>query len=126
MDVNDLGQSAANINAFVSNSTVSKSAGSDSDAAIPQRQERGDTTTEENRKQKYSKKDLDDALKKVNSFLQDEHSHAEYSVHKDFDTIMVKIIDDDTKKVILEIPPEKILDMVASMCRQVGLFDRKV
>lgn len=39
---------------------------------------------------------------------------------------MIKIIDDETKEVILEIPPQKILDMVASMCKQVGLLDKKV
>ena len=52
--------------------------------------------------------------------------HAEYSVHEDFRTIMIKIIDDTTKEVILEIPPKKILDMVASMCKQFGLIDKKV
>ena len=74
---------------------------------------------------KYTKQDLDDALKKVNNFLKDEKTHAEYSVHKDFGTIMIKIVDDKDDKVIMEIPPEKILDMIASMCRQFGLLDKK-
>ena len=69
---------------------------------------------------------LDKSLNKLNRFLEDESAHAEYSVHEDFGTIMIKIIDDNTKEVILEIPPKKILDMVASMCRQFGLFDKKV
>lgn len=77
-------------------------------------------------KDEYNQKDLDDALNKVNNFLKDERTHAEYSIHKDFGTLMIKIIDDETKEVILEIPPKKILDMVASMCKQVGLLDKKV
>lgn len=73
----------------------------------------------------YTKKELDDAVKKVNNFLKDEKTHAEYSVHKDFGTIMIKIVDDESDEVIMEIPPEKILDMIASMCKQFGLLDKK-
>lgn len=82
----------------------------------------------ENSKEKdnYTKKELDDALKKLNNFLKDEKTHAEYSVHKDFGTLMIKIVEDESNEVVLEIPPEKILDMIASMCRQVGLLDKKV
>lgn len=77
-------------------------------------------------KSTYTKEELDDALKKVNNFLKDEKTHAEYSIHKDLGTIMIKIVDDeDEDKVIMEIPPEKILDMIASMCKQFGLLDKK-
>jgi len=72
-----------------------------------------------------SKDKLDKAVKKLNKFLEDDKTHAEYSIHKELGTTMIKIIDDDTKKVILEVPSEKILDMVASMCEQVGLIDKK-
>ena len=77
-------------------------------------------------KENIDKKELDKSLKKLNRFLEDDSVHAEYSVHEDFRTVMVKIIDDATKEVILEIPTKKILDMVASMCKQFGLIDKKV
>ncbi|MBO1685813.1 flagellar protein FlaG [Clostridium butyricum] len=77
-------------------------------------------------KENIDKKELDKSLKKLNRFLEDDSVHAEYSVHEDFRTVMIKIIDDETKEVILEIPPKKILDMVASMCKQFGLIDKKV
>jgi flagellar protein FlaG len=35
---------------------------------------------------------------------------------------MVKVIDDETKEVIKEIPPEKLLDLVATIWQIVGLF----
>lgn len=73
----------------------------------------------------YNKEELDKSLKKLNKFLEDDKAHAEYSVHKDLKSIMIKIVDDATKEVILEIPPKKILDMVASMCKQFGLLDKK-
>ena len=39
---------------------------------------------------------------------------------------MVKIIDTNTQEVIKEVPPEKILDMVASMMERAGLIvDRR-
>lgn len=76
--------------------------------------------------QKYSKDDLDKAINKINKFLEDEKTHAEYSVHKDLGTMMIKIVEDETKDVILEVPPEKILDMVASMCKSFGLLDKTV
>ena len=57
--------------------------------------------------------------------MEDESAHAEYSVHKELNTIMIKIIDDKTKDVILEVPPKKILDMIASMCKQFGLIDKR-
>lgn len=75
--------------------------------------------------QLIDRKELDKSLNKLNRFLEDESVHAEYSVHEDFRTIMIKIIDNNTKEVILEIPPKKILDMVASICKQFGLIDKK-
>ena len=40
---------------------------------------------------------------------------------------MIKIHDKETDEVIVEYPPEKILDMVAKMCERAGIFmDKKV
>lgn len=76
-------------------------------------------------------KDIDEkaikkAVDKLNKFLEDDKTHAEYEVHDKLKDIMIKIIDDNTGKVIQEFPPKKILDMVAKMCEMVGiLFDKK-
>lgn len=75
--------------------------------------------------EEVDRKEIDKSLKKLNRFLEDDAAHAEYSVHEDFGTVMIKIVDDTTKEVILEVPPKKILDMVASMCKQFGLIDKK-
>lgn len=82
---------------------------------------------EENNKEKqnFTKEDLDKALNKLNKFLEDDKVYAQYERHQDLGTLMIKIIDENTDKVILEVPPKKILDMVASMCRQVGILDKK-
>ena len=67
------------------------------------------------------------AVDKLNIFLEDNKTHAVYSNHSIFKSVtMVKIIDDKTGEVVQEMPPQKILDMVAKMCEIVGLFlDKK-
>ena len=80
----------------------------------------------QDKEKETDKKEIKNAIKKINTFLQDEHTHAEYSVHKELNRIMIKIVDDDTHKVILEIPPKKLIDMVAKMCELAGvLVDKK-
>lgn len=120
MDVNNIEQNMINTN-------VSQYAEVNTEVAVPQiqRVEAQFQETNNTKEQEFTKKDIDNALKKINNFLKDEHTHAEYSYHKEMKTIMIKVIDEDTKEVILEIPPKKILDMVASMCKQVGLLDKK-
>ena len=74
----------------------------------------------------YNKKDLDKALNKLNGFLKGENTIAEYSVHEVLGDVMVKIIDQDTKEIIMEFPSKKILDLVAKMCEIAGvLVDKK-
>ncbi|MZK49894.1 flagellar protein FlaG [Clostridium beijerinckii] len=129
MDVNNIGQNLSNSN-LQSNQT-SNYTNTSTDAPVQQIQ---NTQQVENQQQKlndnskvdrYTKKDLDYALKKINNFLKDENTRAEYDYYKDLKTTTIKIIDVDTKEVLLEVPPKKILDMVASMMRQVGLLDKK-
>lgn len=72
------------------------------------------------------KEELNTAIKKLNKFLEDEDTHAEYSVHDTMNRIMVKIICDKTDEVIMELPSEKIIDAVAMMCKIAGvLIDKK-
>lgn len=125
MDVNNVRQNTINFNSY--NSNLSEYAETNAEMAIPQVQkvETQASESDNSKNQEYNKNDLDKALRKLNNFLKDERTHAEYSVHKDLGTIMIKVVDEDTKEVILEVPPQKILDMIASMCKQVGLIDKK-
>lgn len=125
MDVNNLRQNPINFNSY--NSNLSEYVETNAEVSIPQVEkiETPSSETDNSKNQDYNKNELDKALRKLNNFLKDERTHAEYSVHKDLGTIMIKVIDEDTKEVILEVPPQKILDIVASMCKQVGLIDKK-
>ncbi|MCY6353963.1 flagellar protein FlaG [Clostridium sp. ZS2-4] len=67
------------------------------------------------------------AVEKLNKFLEGEKTHVEYERHDKFkNEFIIKIINDQTKEVIKEIPPKKMLDMVAEMCKLAGImFDEK-
>jgi flagellar protein FlaG len=84
------------------------------------------STTNNTGEKKLGKEDVEKAVDKLNKFLQGEKVHAEYEVHEKLNDIMIRIINNDTKEVILEIPPKKILDMVAKTLEMVGiLVDKK-
>jgi flagellar protein FlaG len=77
-------------------------------------------------KENPTKEETQKAVEKLNKFLEGENIHAEYAVHEKFGDIMIKIVNTDTKQVILEVPPKKILDMIAKMMETVGIFlDKK-
>ncbi|URS74501.1 flagellar protein FlaG [Clostridium autoethanogenum] len=59
--------------------------------------------------------------------LEDKATHLKYEVCGKFNDITVQIIDDKTNKVIKEIPPKKIIEMVDKLCELAGVFlDKKV
>ncbi len=63
-----------------------------------------------------------DVLEKVNRSLAGSNRRFDISIHEKTNEIMVKVIDTETDEVIREIPPEKILDMVAKLWELAGLF----
>lgn len=70
-----------------------------------------------------NEKDIKRAVDKLNKFLQGEETHIEYERHDKLkNEFIIKIINNDTKEVIKEIPPKKILDMVAEMCKIAGII----
>lgn len=81
---------------------------------------------EEDNYQKVKEKTLKIAVDKLNKFFSDKESSIEYEKHDVFNAYIVKIVDKETREVIREIPPRKILDMVAAMCEIAGvLLDKK-
>ena len=74
--------------------------------------EKNDELTKRTEEKNYDEK-LKKSVDKLNKFIDDEGAYAE-------------IIDKKTKEVIMEVPPKKILDMVAKMCEIAGvMFDKK-
>lgn len=63
-----------------------------------------------------------DMIERANRAIAGATCNFEYSIHEETKEIMVKVIDRDTKEVIREIPPERILDLVAKMWEMAGIL----
>ncbi|MDD2432471.1 MAG: flagellar protein FlaG [Clostridia bacterium] len=74
----------------------------------------------ENTEQKVTEEQVIKAIEKANQKFQYYNTYLEFSIHEETRQIMVKVYRDE--EVIREIPPEKILDMVAQMMEWAGLL----
>lgn len=91
--------------------------------ANAQRMLKGDPLLDKN----ISEDDIMKAVKQANKVLDGANRRFEYSIHEQTNTIMVKVIDTDTNEVIREIPPEKILNLIAKLWELAGIIvDEKV
>jgi flagellar protein FlaG len=71
--------------------------------------------------------ELEKEVKKLNESVELIHKQFKYKIHKDTNRLMIQVIDSETSKVIKEIPPEKILDMVAKIEKMIVLIvDEKI
>jgi len=67
-------------------------------------------------------KAVNDAVDKVNKAIANSGRELKFSIHEKTKEIMVKVLDSETKEVIREIPPEKVLDMVAKLWEMAGII----
>lgn len=65
---------------------------------------------------------LQKVIERVNKQLRGTNREFNYSIHEKTGQYMIKVLDQDTKEVIREIPPEKVLDAVAKMWDLTGIF----
>ncbi|WIV12019.1 flagellar protein FlaG [Proteiniborus sp. MB09-C3] len=76
---------------------------------------------------KYTEEELKSAITSVNKAINPYDRKLEFSIHEATRLISVKVIDTNTDEVIREIPPEKILDMVAKLWEIAGIIvDQKI
>ena len=74
------------------------------------------------RHRQAGEQEIIDAIERANKSLEIINTRFEFSIHEGTKEIMVKVLDDVTGEIIREIPPEKILDLVAKMWEMAGLF----
>lgn len=65
---------------------------------------------------------FNELIEKTNKKLTSQGTHLQLSIHDLSRQIVVKVVDTETDEVIKEIPPEKFIDLVYNLCRQVGLI----
>lgn len=75
----------------------------------------------EDKQQDFSEKELIRTIEKANQKFEIYDKRLEFSIHEKTKQIMVKIINTENNEVIKEIPPEKILDMVANLMELAGI-----
>lgn len=81
---------------------------------------------QDNGGKKVSEKEVQKAVNKLNTLFEDKQVHAEYEVYGKFHDITITIVDNNTKEVIQELPPKKIIDMINKLCELAGvLVDEK-
>jgi len=74
-----------------------------------------------------NKEELDNVVTKINEFLEPIRRNVKFELHEKLDKYYVTVIDSNTKEVIKEIPPKKLLDMYAEMADFMGfLIDKKI
>lgn len=79
-----------------------------------------DNADRNSQKKEISEAEVIEAIEKANQKLLLYDSRVEFSIHEQTRQIMVKVYKND--EVIREIPPEKILDMVAKMMELAGIL----
>jgi len=84
--------------------------------------DRKDKTEPERKNLPISEKVVIEAIEKANRAIDGARTEFRFSIHKQTHEISVKVIDKDKGEVIREIPPEKVLDMVAKMWEMAGII----
>lgn len=65
---------------------------------------------------------LASALELANTRLANTNAQLQYSIHEATNSLMIKVINRETKEVIREVPPAKTLDMFAKILELAGLL----
>lgn len=71
--------------------------------------------------------EVSEVVKELNSQLSKQTTNLKFGYHTKLKQVMISIVDSNTNEILREIPPKKILDMVAAMMENAGLLiDKKV
>src|SRR5690554_1826499 len=88
-----------------------------------------DKQRQEQEKEELSRKDLmgllEEKIGQLNRTMEIFNKRLRFEVHDETERIMVKILEkkaDNTDEVIKEIPPERVLDMLARLEEMIGLL----
>lgn len=74
-------------------------------------------------KKAFTKDEVEKAVESTNRILKEErNAKYQFEIHEGTGRVMVNLVDTQTKEVLKEIPPEKILDLVANIWERLGLI----
>lgn len=106
--MSDVNQQNSGINITDSATAISTTNGTQTDS-----EQNGKTPTD---------KQIKDAINRANNTMKAHRTRCEFAYHDETKRISIKVIDEDTKKVVREIPPEETLKMVEKMWEIAGIL----
>ncbi len=74
------------------------------------------------RKQEINDDIINKKLDDINKILEKQQLETSYQRHEQTNRLVIRLVDKETKEVVKEIPPEKLLDYAAGMDEMLGLF----
>lgn len=87
----------------------------------------GEQHKDENNFTIENEKNIEAAVKGLNDFLKPLQTSILFQLHEELNEYYVTVVDQETKEVVREIPPKKMLDIYAAMAELAGiLVDKKV
>lgn len=79
------------------------------------------------KEEEFNREELMEKVDKLNAAMDLFNRKFNFKVHEETNRVIVQILDSKTGEIINEIPPKKVLDMVAGMDEAIGLIvDAKV
>lgn len=79
------------------------------------------------KKKELTKEEAEHVVNGMNEFLKPKFTSLKFKLHEELERYYVEVVDQDTQKVVREIPSKELLDMYAKMTDFLGLFiDKKL
>lgn len=73
------------------------------------------------------KEQVQQAVINLNKFVNPSHTALKFEFHEKLEEYYVTIVDENTKEIIKEVPPKKLLDIYAAMAEFLGfIVDEKI
>ena len=111
----------------ISNNTSLMKQRSDLPIQVKQQEQPQAQQYEDNSIKQSNVPELKKKIEGVNQFLKSTNTNLKFNLHEELNEYYITIIDQETKEIIKEVPPKKLLDFYASMVEALGLFiDKKI
>lgn len=107
----------AMINDVVNNGSLSQSSTLSGPTAGSMKQVAPATTTQ--KAAEPSAEQLDNAVSKLNEYLQDVQRNLSFSIDKETGITVIKVIDSSTQEVVRQLPPDETLKLAAAIDKQI-------
>lgn len=84
-------------------------------------------SVQDHKEKELTKNEAEHVVNGMNEFLKPKFTSLKFKLHEDLDRYYIEVVDQDTEKVVREIPSKELLDMYAKMTEFLGLFiDKKL